>query len=228
MGRGNPRPSFLYYSAMIIGIIADIHGNLPALTATLAEMPETDSILLAGDIADRAHELVEILSIIDERRIIFVQGNHEEAAVNYFSLFGGGHALSSAISRIRQTPHRLELILDGKKILLAHGSPDNPKNEYIYPEYTGFSAFTGLGFDYIILGHTHVPMVVKSGHVTIINPGSIGEPEAHNPRPSYCLLDTRTGRAEMRYITTYVEKKRLKHITPFRWSRYTLGAARQA
>ena len=210
---------------MIIGIIADIHGNIPALEATLAAIPETDSLLLAGDIAGRAHELVEILSIIDERHIVFVQGNHEEAAVNYFSLFGGDHALTSAISRIKQTPHRLDLIIDGKKILLAHGSPDNPKNEYIYPEYPGFSAFAGLGFDYIVLGHTHVPMVVRVGSVAVINPGSVGEPEAHNPHPSYCLLDTRTGSVEIRYVTSYVEKNRLKHITPFRWSRYTVGAA---
>jgi putative phosphoesterase len=212
---------------MIIGIIADIHGNLPALTATLAEMPPTDSLLLAGDIAGRARELVEIFSIIDERRIVFVQGNHEEAAVNYFSLFGGDPALSSAISRIKGTPHRRDLVIDGKKILLAHGSPDNPKNEYIYPEYPGFANFSDLGFDYIILGHTHVPMVIRAGHVTVINPGSVGEPEARDPRPSYCLLDTGTGEIRIRYITTYVEKKRLKYITPFRWSRYTVGAARQ-
>jgi putative phosphoesterase len=223
-----PRPLFLYYSAMIIGIIADIHGNLPALTATLAEMPETDSLILAGDIAGRAHELVEILSIIDERDIIFVQGNHEEAAVNYYSLFGGDHALSSAIKRIKETPHRLDMVIDGKKVLLAHGSPANPKNEYIYPEYSDFDSFPGLGFDYIILGHTHVPMVIRARNVTVINPGSVGEPEAKDPRPSYCLLDTKTGEARIRYITTYVEKKRLKYITPFRWSRYTVGAARPA
>lgn len=213
---------------MLIGIIADIHGNLPALTATLAEMPETDSLFLAGDIAGRAHELVEILSIIDERRIVFVQGNHEEAAVNYYSLFGGDRALSSAISRIKQTPHRMDMVIDGKKVLLAHGSPANPKNEYIYPEYPHFGAFSGLGFDYIILGHTHVPMVIRENLVTVINPGSVGEPEAKDPRPSYCLLDTRTGEIRIRYITTYVEKKRLKYITPFRWSRYTVGAARPA
>ncbi len=211
---------------MILGIIADIHGNLPALTATLAEMPETDSLLLAGDIAGRAHELVEVLSAIDERRIVFVQGNHEEAAVNYFSLFGGDHALSAAISRIKQTPHRRDLVIDGKKVLLAHGSPANPKNEYIYPEYHGFGDFSGLGFDYIVLGHTHVPMVIQTNHVTVINPGSVGEPEARDPRPSYCLLDTKTGDIRIHYISTYVEKKRLKYITPFRWSRYTVGAAR--
>jgi len=210
---------------MIIGIIADIHGNLPALTATLAEMPQTDSLLLAGDIAGRAHELVDILSIIDGRRITFVQGNHEEAVINYYSLYGGDPALSSAIKRIKETPYRRDLVIDGKKVLLAHGSPANPKNEYIYPEYPYFDAFADLGFDYIILGHTHVPMVIYARNVTVINPGSVGEPEAHNPHPSYCLLDTRTGRAEIRYVTTYVEKKRLKYITPFRWSRYTVGAA---
>jgi putative phosphoesterase len=211
---------------MIIGIIADIHGNLPALEATLAQMPETDSLLLAGDIAGRAHELVEAFRIIDERHMIYVQGNHEEAAVNFYTLFGGNPALSSAISRIKETPYRRDMVIDGARILLAHGSPENPKNEYIYPEYPHFGRFATLGFDYIILGHTHVPMVIRSHSVTIINPGSVGEPEAKYPHPSYCLLDTRTGDARIRYVTAYVEKKRLKYITPFRWSRYSVGAAR--
>ncbi len=222
MGRGDNPP----LSSMIIGIIADIHGNLPALEATLDEMPETDCILLAGDIAGRAHELVEAFRIIDERRMIYVQGNHEEAAVIYYSLFGGNSALSSAISRIKETPYRRDMVIDGKKILLAHGSPGNPKNEYIYPEYPHFGRFAGLGMDYIILGHTHVPMVTRVGHVSIINPGSVGEPQAAHPRPSYCLLDTRTGDIRINYLTTYVEEKRLKHITPFRWSRYSVGVAR--
>jgi putative phosphoesterase len=210
---------------MLIGIIADIHGNLPALEATLAEMPVTDSILLAGDIAGRAHELVEAFRVIDERRMIYVQGNHEEAAVNYHTMFGGDGALSSAISRIKETPYRRDLVIDDTRILLAHGSPFNPKNEYIYPEYPYFSRFAGLGMDYIVLGHTHVPMVIRAGDVTIINPGSVGEPEAARPHPSYCLLDTRTGDAHIHYLTTYIEEKRLKYITPFRWSRYSIGAA---
>ncbi len=213
---------------MPIGIFAVINGKLPALTATLDEMPETDILLLAGDIAGRATELVDVLAVIDEHNIVFVQGNHEEAAVNYFSLFGGNPALTCAINRIKETPHQLDMVIDGKKVLLAHGSPFNPKNEYIYPEYSDFDAFSDLGFDYIILGHTHVPMIVRTGRATIINPGSVGEPEAHNPHPSYCLLDTQTGRARIEYVTNYVEKKRLKYITPFRWSRYTVGAARPA
>ncbi len=209
---------------MIIGVIADIHGNSPALVATLHEMPGTDLILLAGDIAGRAHELVEVLEIIDAHGILYVQGNHEETAINYYSLFGGDSRLADAVRRIRETPYRKDLVLDKRKIILAHGSPDNPKKEYVYPEYPYFDRFLALGFDFIILGHTHVPMVVARDHTTIINPGSVGEPEAKDPRPSYGLIDTARGTAEVRYVRNYVEKKRLRYITPFRWGRYSLTA----
>jgi putative phosphoesterase len=208
---------------MIIGAIADIHGNVPALVATLAEMPKTDVTLLAGDIAGRAHELVEVMEIVERHDMIYVQGNHEEAAINYWSLFGGDRRLTEAVGRIQETPHRKELVLDGKRLLVAHGSPDNPKKEYVYPEYPYFNRLFSLGFDYLVLGHTHVPMVITRGRVVIVNPGSVGEPDARDPRPSFAILDTDAGTAEIHHLRHYVETKRLRFITPFRWSRYSVG-----
>lgn len=208
---------------MLIGIISDIHGNDRALKATVEEMPETDLILLAGDIAGRAVDLKRVFEIIDENEIVYIKGNHEDMAVLYFDSFGRDETTGELVKKIEEAAYSMELVLDGKKVFMAHGSPWNPKNEYIYPEYNDFSAFETLGYDYIILGHTHVPMVVKSGEVTIINPGSVGEPQAGDPRPSFALLDTESGAAEIRYVKNYTEEKRLRFITPFRWKRYDVS-----
>jgi putative phosphoesterase len=208
---------------MLIGIISDIHGNDRALKATVEEMPKTDMILLAGDIAGRAVDLKRVFDIIDENEIVYIKGNHEDMAVLYFDSFGRDETTGALIKRIEETAYSMELGLDGKRIFMAHGSPWNPKNEYIYPEYKDFSAFEALGYDYIVLGHTHIPMIVKSGKVTIINPGSVGEPQASDPRPSFALLDTTSGAAEIRYVKNYTEEKKLRFITPFRWKRYDVS-----
>ncbi len=207
---------------MLIGIISDIHGNIDALKATIAEMPDIDSLLVAGDIAGRAANLVELFEIIDTKNSTFIKGNHEEMAVLYYENFGKDEKLGKLIRRLKDAPYEIEVSIDDKKILLTHGSPNNPKNEYIYPEYSDFDAFDDLGYDYIILGHTHVPMIVRLKNTTVINPGSVGEPQASDPRPSYAVIDTETGKAEIHYVENYVEKNRLRFINPFRWGRYSV------
>ncbi len=205
---------------MLIGIISDIHGNDRALRATIDEMPETDMILLAGDIAGRAVDLKKVFDIIDENEIVYIKGNHEDMAVLYFDNFGKDETTRGLVERIKEAPYSMELSLDGKKILMAHGSPWNAKNEYIYPEYGDLSAFDTLGYDYIILGHTHIPMILRRENTTIINPGSVGEPQASDPRPSFALLDTESGDAGIHYVKNYLEEKKLRFITPFRWKSY--------
>jgi putative phosphoesterase len=207
---------------MLIGIISDVHGNETALKAVLDEMPDTDLILLAGDIAGRAVDLKKIFDIIDENNVICIKGNHEDMAVLYFDSFGKDEETGRLVERINDTPSSMELVIDGKRIFMAHGSPWNTKSEYIYPEYGDFKAFETLGYKYFVLGHTHVPMIVKSGDVTIINPGSVGEPQAGDPRPSFALLDTESDNAEIRYVKNYVEEKKLRFITPFRWKSYDI------
>ena len=207
---------------MLIGIISDIHGNTEALRAVIAEMPDVDTLLVAGDIAGRAANLLELFELIDTKNCIFIKGNHEEMAVLYYENFGRDEKLGGLIQRIKDAPYEAEVSLGGKKILLTHGSPKDPKNEYIYPEYPDFDKFDDLGFDYIVLGHTHIPMIVRLKHTTIINPGSVGEPQASDPRPSFAVVDTETGKAEIHYLENYVEKKRLRYINPFRWGRYNV------
>jgi putative phosphoesterase len=207
---------------MRIGIISDIHGNTRALKATMEEMPATDVVLLAGDIAGRVAGLVEIFEIIDAYHMYFIKGNHEEMAILYQERFGTNGKVGELVRRLSDAPYRMELQFSGKKFLMAHGSPENPKSEYIYPEYPYFHRFEELGFDFIILGHTHVPMVVRSGVVTIVNPGSVGEPMADNPRPSYAVIDTETGSAKIFFVERYRETERLRYINPFRWARYSV------
>jgi len=213
---------------MLIGIISDIHGNEPALAATLDEMGDLDAFLFAGDLTGKATELAAVWRRLEKVPTTFIRGNHEDFALSYINLFNHDDDLAKIARRITATPERIDITIGGVAILMAHGSPWNPKSEYIYPEYNNFSRFEGLGYDVVILGHTHVPMIKQIGKVTIINPGSVGEPLASDPRPSYALLDTATKAAEIRYTQNYRENKRLRFITPFRWKSYDIRWTRTA
>jgi len=64
--------------------------------------------------------------------------------------------------------------------------------EYVYPD-TPVAYLENLieeRKDYIILGHTHIPMVLHTGKGLFINPGSVGQPRDGDPRASFALLDT--------------------------------------
>ncbi len=91
-------------------------------------------------------------------------------------------------------PERLETRLNGKSLVVVHGSPWEPRNEYIYPNSPSLARFAGIGSDYVILGHTHYQMAERVGRTLVINPGSAGE--ARDPRNafrlSYAILDTET------------------------------------
>ncbi|MEO1273217.1 MAG: metallophosphoesterase family protein, partial [Myxococcota bacterium] len=63
----------------------------------------------------------------------------------------------------------------GQRVLMAHGTPGNQVG-YVTPESIP-KAFRRrlrtLDADVLILGHTHIPMCLEIGHVTIVNPGSV-------------------------------------------------------
>jgi predicted phosphodiesterase len=83
-------------------------------------------------------------------------------------------------------------VADGIKIALAHGSPRDPLNEYVYPNTPDFimrSLVEESGGDQLMLGHTHVPFELRFGSILIGNPGSVGQPRDGDPKASYAILE---------------------------------------
>lgn len=82
---------------------------------------------------------------------------------------------------------------------LAHGSPRDPLNEYIYPgapEFVLRSLVDESGGSVLLLGHTHVPFSQRLGEKLIADPGSVGQPRDGDPRASYAILEPS---AQMRF-----------------------------
>jgi predicted phosphodiesterase len=70
-----------------------------------------------------------------------------------------------------------------------HGSPWDPLNGRIYPDYSNWERFNSCNEDVILIGHTHYPLEKKIGDKIIINPGSVGQPRDGKNGACFAILD---------------------------------------
>jgi putative phosphoesterase len=179
-----------------IGIVSDIHCNIDSFQRAVDEMNAAgvDEFLCAGDAFHEyrfSNEVVKLIRDIDARYIL---GNHEMVFMGPY----GETARSVATIRqknvdfVGEAPQRIEAELGGKKLLMVHGVPWEPYSEYLYESSPSIKRCADVDADFLVLGHTHVPMVKRVGSTLVINPGSIGESRSMEPgRPvSYAVLDT--------------------------------------
>ena len=96
--------------------------------------------------------------------------------------------------------------MDNQCIAGFHASPWSFLEEYIYPDYPYFDRFESLPWDYVLLGHTHYPLIKKVGRVTIINPGSCGQPRQGNYRANAAILDSLTGNVKFLNLDYDIQK----------------------
>jgi putative phosphoesterase len=178
---------------MRIGIVSDIHATPAALRRTLEDMPAVDRLLCAGDAISEYLFCAETVDLLRQAGAQCIQGNHEHV------LFGGANPRylqkcraefpADLLDFLATAPSSLEFTAAGARVLMVHGSPWQPFSDYIVPRSPELARFAQLPYDYVILGHTHVPMVHQAGGVTVINPGSCSQPRDGDRHGSYAVLD---------------------------------------
>ena len=67
------------------------------------------------------------------------------------------------------------MTLGGRRLLLVHSTPWEPRGAYVHPESGLLSRFAEADADIVLYGHTHRQLVRRVGRVLVINPGSAGE-----------------------------------------------------
>ena len=166
---------------MKIAIVSDVHCNIEGLRRGLELMEPFDELFCAGDSVFQfrwSNEVIELLRDIGARVVL---GNHEETLLGR----DGERALSSPKVRqdlvewLREQPYRIETVVDGKKVLMTHGSPWEPWRDYHYPHESIWAKAASLDCDTLIVGHTHFKMAQVFGSTLVINPGSAGDPRDH-------------------------------------------------
>ncbi|MBO0730246.1 MAG: metallophosphoesterase family protein [Acidimicrobiaceae bacterium] len=180
---------------MRLGIVSDVHCNHTALAKAVDELDGTvDDILLAGDAVLQYRFSNEVMEIIRERGITYVAGNHERVLLGPH----GERALSAPGVQARNVEHmaaaplRHERTVSGKRLLMVHASPFPPHDDYLYPGSSELARCAELDVDYLVLGHTHIPMATRVGRALVVNPGSLGQggDPSYPGMLSYAVLDT--------------------------------------
>lgn len=180
---------------MRVAALYDIHGNLAALEAVLAQVKAwaPDRILVGGDVAlgPMPRETLELLFSLGDR-LTFVRGNCDREMVSALAGtmtpgFGWGARTHWAAKRctpaqmalLASWPTSVELAIDGLgPVLFCHGSPrsDDEIVTRVTPHHRLEAALGGAKQRVIISGHTHV----QDDRVALgrrwVNPGSVGMP----------------------------------------------------
>lgn len=193
---------------------SDIHGNAPAFDACYDALvaEAADAYIYLGDLCGYYYQQNEVFSKLQQLPgLLGVLGNHDAI---FLSILEGDRALEEAyretygrsmkllkesasdalIRWLRSLPK--ELSMDHIELYACHGSPDNPLEGYVYPD-TGLEGFPWAGRTYYLLGHTHYPMHRRVGGVSIVNPGSVGQPR-DGGLPSYAVIDVPAGQVSFR------------------------------
>lgn len=166
---------------MKLGIVSDIHCNIAGLERALELMAPFDQLWCAGDSVFQFRWSNEVVARLRELGAEVILGNHEDTILSR----DGERALSSPkvdqelVAWMRTKPYRVERELDGKTVVMTHGSPWEPWKDYHYPHETIWAKAAELDCDTLIVGHTHYKMAQRFGRVLVINPGSTGDPRDH-------------------------------------------------
>lgn len=208
---------------MKVLVLSDVHANLVALEAVLADAGEYDAVWNLGDTVGYGPRPRECLDkMVDLFANPVLVGNHDlacigEVDINEFNpvaqLAARWTALQLGMDH-RAYLNALPAVTIAGLYTLAHGSPRSPVWEYVTSAQVATENFEFFDTDACFIGHTHIAMcaLLREGEEVaeiapleagqqldllagryLINPGSVGQPRDRDPRAAYAILDTDIG-----------------------------------
>jgi putative phosphoesterase len=181
-----------------IGVIADVHCQHEPLRAVAEALMSqaVDEIVLAGDAHYEYRFSNEVMEVIREFGMRYVLGNHEAMLLGPHGARAASapHVRRQNLTHLQQTPAHLRVQVGGKTVSVFHANPWALDNKYLYEGDPMFQRCDELDTDYLILGHTHVPMSARYGRTLVVNPGSLAfsRDPGGNGTITYGVLDTGT------------------------------------
>jgi putative phosphoesterase len=179
-----------------VAALYDIHGNLAALDAVLAEVPDDATIVVGGDVCAGGEQPSETLARLRGLgdRVRWVRGNAD------LELFPGEGGLVPEplveATRSKLSEEDIAFLHDRPEaqqiddVLYCHASPRNDVDIFTErtPEERIAFLFEGLDVPTVVCGHTHTQYERTVAGVHVVNAGSVGMPYEEEPG-AYWLLD---------------------------------------
>lgn len=167
----------------MIATLYDIHGNLAALDAVLADIPDDATVVVGGDICfagpQPAGTLERLRSLGD--RVVWVRGNTDRTLA----------ASDSDLSEEQlEFVHGLPETAQIDRVLYVHATPRNDMDVFTErtPEERISFLFEDVDADVVVCGHTHMQFERTIAGKRVINSGSVGKPFEEKPG-AYWTLD---------------------------------------
>ncbi len=189
----------------MLALLYDVHGNLPALEAVLAEAEaaEADRFVLGGDYAlfgAWPRETVERLRGLDAQ---WIRGNGERWTA---APEEAPDEVRGAIARCRELLGAqlvgelagLPETLTEERVLYCHGSPVSDVESFApEPNDADAELLAGVKAERLVFGHTHLAFRRVAAGIELVNPGSVGMPLDGDHRAAWALVHD-DGRVEQR------------------------------
>lgn len=160
---------------MRVLIISDTHKKHKNLERILERTLPVDLLIHLGDACGFEEDIADMAGCPME----IVAGNND-----YFS----------------KLDREKELQIGKYKVLITHG------HYYYVNAGTADLRKAGLarGFDIVMFGHTHYPVIEYDGGIVLLNPGSVSYPRQENKKPSYILMEI-DRKGEAHFSIEYLE-----------------------
>ena len=199
---------------MKVAVLGDIHGNLRALEAVLADVKtsDVDQSIFLGDLVYNGLDPQLCYDLLMETKpLVCIKGNTDEYLEHIPTFVTKNQDDEQLLKLYKYTSIRMEdeakatvaafkarenLDLDGVSVLACHGSPYS-STEGIF-ERTPFAPLLSKQLatekvDVVLNAHTHVPADFTRDGIRFINPGAIGYSFDGDTRPSWALLTIEKG-----------------------------------
>lgn len=195
---------------MRLAILADIHGNLPALMAVADDLARAavDQVVVAGDSIHCGPYSAQVVDFLQTAGWAVIRGNHEYYLLDHGtprapaiwqdrSRFASLDWLGRQFERrqhqvIGTWADTLSLYLpEMPPLRVLHGKPHTNREGYYATtsEAEIIADLNSIAEAVVITAHTHLPMERRIGRWLLLNPGSVGLPLDGRPEASYLLLD---------------------------------------
>lgn len=203
---------------MRIAVFSDIHGNLHALEAVLAEIDGegVDEIWCLGDVVGYGPRPNECVDLVRERAQLSLCGNHDLAVLGTLDIadFSGDAAAAARWTQGELGEEQaawlrgLEASATRRDAELFHGSPRDPVWDYVLSEEVALASLLETTAPIVLVGHSHVALALTWNEERIdgglapagkeaelaagrwlLNPGSVGQPRDGDPRAAFLIVE---------------------------------------